>query len=226
MICVIALVVFGFLGIFSARYRTFAKEAFNCVFRRMTLRACDTGFDKKMKMAVVKRLYKRSKPVAAFTYKHFEAISWVFLIAMFLSMGYSAYALFNLFTTGSCDPAHPENCLFRFNNSNATCDVGNFTIANGTFTEFVGRDCTFCKKMEPVVAQVETQFGMTFQKLEVWYNATNQAVYLAHVNSIARDCGVPTDRMVTPTFWARKTDRFLCGEVSVDKLEQFVKDNR
>jgi hypothetical protein len=80
--------------------------------------------------------------------------------------------------------------------------------------------------MEPVVAQVETQFGMTFQKLEVWYNATNQAVYLAHVNSIARDCGVPTDRMVTPTFWARKTDRFLCGEVSVDKLEQFVKDNR
>jgi len=142
-------------------------------------------------------------------------------------MGYSAYGLYNLFTTGSCDPLHPENCFFNFNNNktNGTCDVGNLTTINGSFTEFVGRDCSFCEKMEPAVAQVEAQFNISFQQLEIWYNTTNQAIYLAHVNSIARDCGVPTDKMVTPTFWARRTDRFLCGEVSAERLAQFVKEN-
>lgn len=49
MLCLAALVVFSILGIFSASYRPLAREAFNCVFRKMTLRSCNTGFDQKIK---------------------------------------------------------------------------------------------------------------------------------------------------------------------------------
>jgi hypothetical protein len=37
MICLIALVVFGIMSIFSVGFRPLAKESFNCVFRRLTL---------------------------------------------------------------------------------------------------------------------------------------------------------------------------------------------
>ena len=33
MICLIALIIFGVLAIFSASYRPLAKEAFDCVLR-------------------------------------------------------------------------------------------------------------------------------------------------------------------------------------------------
>ncbi len=60
MICLIALFIFAVLGIFSAKYRELSKEAFNCVFRRITLRKCETGFDKKMKAGFVSRLIGKS----------------------------------------------------------------------------------------------------------------------------------------------------------------------
>ena len=50
VLCVIALIVFGILGIFSASHREYAKEAFNCVFRKATFRPCNTDFNKKLKV--------------------------------------------------------------------------------------------------------------------------------------------------------------------------------
>ncbi len=52
MPCVVALVVLSIMGIFSASNRALAKEAFDCVFRRITLRPCPTGFDEKIKARV------------------------------------------------------------------------------------------------------------------------------------------------------------------------------
>ncbi len=43
MICIFAFFVFAFLAIFSVTYRPLAKEAFECVFRRITLRPCETA---------------------------------------------------------------------------------------------------------------------------------------------------------------------------------------
>ena len=51
MICILALIVFGILGIFSAKYREFAREAFKCVSLRVTLRKCESRFDEQMKDA-------------------------------------------------------------------------------------------------------------------------------------------------------------------------------
>ncbi len=107
MICVIALIVFGILGIFSATHREYATEAFDCVFRRVTLRPCQTGFDKKMRGKIVGKLFVRSPKAAGLVHKHFEVISWFFTILMLTSFAYSAYSGYNLVVLGTCDPADP-----------------------------------------------------------------------------------------------------------------------
>ncbi len=111
MICIVALAVFSILGVFSAKYRGYAKEAFHCVYRRATLRPCETAFDQKMKSKITGKLIKRKPGLAKFVYKHFEAISWAFMLTMFISLFFAASGLYNLFVYGTCDPANPETCI-------------------------------------------------------------------------------------------------------------------
>ena len=68
MICFIAMIVFGILGIFSAKYRIIAKEAADCVFKRLTLRKCDSGLDKRLKNQISGKLAKKKPKLARFLY--------------------------------------------------------------------------------------------------------------------------------------------------------------
>jgi len=136
VICIIALVVFAVLGIFSAKYRILAREAFDCVFRRVTLRPCNTGFDAKMKGKITGRLMQRSTRLASFAYKYFEVFSWIFTILMIVSLVLTAQAFYNLAVYGTCDP-QSGSCVLSplvkgaYIGPNATnCDVGNFTAAS------------------------------------------------------------------------------------------------
>jgi len=104
MICLIALATFTVLGIFSARYRSYAREAFDCVFRRVTLRPCIAGFDRRMKGKVTARLMKRSPKLAGFVYRHFELLSWIFTALMIASLMLAINGIYNLMAYGSCDP--------------------------------------------------------------------------------------------------------------------------
>jgi len=110
MICLIALFIFGLLGVFSARYRSLAHEAFRCVFLRMTFRPCETELDQRIKSKLVGKLLERSPRVARFVYKRFELLSWIFTIVFFASMIYSFYTLYNLATYGTCGPG-AETCV-------------------------------------------------------------------------------------------------------------------
>jgi hypothetical protein len=110
-ICIIAMVVFAVMGIFSARYRRWAKEAFGCVSRRLTLRPCNTEFNQKVRAKITGKLMGRSPKAARFAHKHFEAISWVFTIVLILSLAYTSYAVYNLAVYGTCDPITGE-CVF------------------------------------------------------------------------------------------------------------------
>jgi len=133
--CIVAMVVFGFMGIFSAKYRTYAREAFRCFARLATLRPCNTSFDEEMKAKITARVMQRSPKLAGFTYKHFSAVSLVFAVMMFASLGYTAYSVYNLVTVGTCDPAHPEECVFNPDNPNMiTCPFENLTPASGVTT--------------------------------------------------------------------------------------------
>ena len=66
-----------------------------------------------------------SPKLAAAVYKNFKVVSWIFTIAFFASLIYSAYGIFNLAVYGSCDP------------SSATCEIKTgFTGLYGLFCAY------------------------------------------------------------------------------------------
>lgn len=103
VVCIVALAVFAVLGIFSARYRKLAKDAFSCVKNMLLFQPCTTKLDEKIKSKVTSKLM-RLPTLARFFYKNFKIISWIFTIAFFVSMAYSAYGIYNLVVYGSCEP--------------------------------------------------------------------------------------------------------------------------
>jgi len=103
VICIVALVIFSFVSIFSARYRPLARDAFDCVFRMITFRPCKVKLEERIKTKVTTKLMRVPK-FARFFYKYFKVLSWIFTITFFASLIYSGYSLYNLFVHGSCDP--------------------------------------------------------------------------------------------------------------------------
>lgn len=111
MFCLGALIVFSILGIFSASHRRLAKEAFECVFKRITFRPCTTGFDQKIKGRIIGKLLNRSPKLARGINHLWEPISWFLVILFFLSLFFSGKSIFYLIKYKTCDPANPENCI-------------------------------------------------------------------------------------------------------------------
>ena len=109
VICIVALAVFGVLGIFSVKYRKMFYQALHCLKRNIMLRPCETGFDRKIKYAIARRVYKFPR-FHDFVYRHFNIFSWILVILLFGSMAYSAYGLYNLTVYKTCDPQNPESC--------------------------------------------------------------------------------------------------------------------
>ena len=55
-LCLVALVVFSVMSIWSAKYRRLAKEAFKCVTKTLMLSPCDMAFEQKVKAKVSAKL--------------------------------------------------------------------------------------------------------------------------------------------------------------------------
>ncbi len=103
MFCVLALIIFSILGIFSATHRELAKEALDCVFRRVTFRPCNTGFKEKLKSRILVRLMTRSTFLARLFNKNFELLSWIFFILMIGSTFWVIRGGYNYYLYGSCN---------------------------------------------------------------------------------------------------------------------------
>ncbi len=123
MICLIALAVFGILGIFSVAHRRIAKEAFDCVFRRLTLRKCTTGLDVRLKAQITGKFLRTSPKFGTFVYRYFEWISWTFTLLMIWSMIWSAISGYNYYKYGNCNGPSVEDqeavCIFDPTGSHA-----------------------------------------------------------------------------------------------------------
>ena len=111
-LCVVSAIILGILSIFSAKYRPLAKEAFKCAARSMTLRPCQARYDEKLRMQITGTIAKKNKKIARFVYKNFTFLSWTFTIILFVSMWYTALAIYNLIIYGTCDPATGQ-CIFN-----------------------------------------------------------------------------------------------------------------
>lgn len=135
IICFIALIVFGILAIFSAKYRVIAKEAFECVFKRITLRKCTTGVDKRLKAQITGNLMRKNMRIGGFIYRHFEAISWFFTILLLASIFFSARGLYNYAVYGTCGDGF---CIYSaLGNIGSECDETNQTNATlGVYDSF------------------------------------------------------------------------------------------
>ncbi|MDP7141090.1 MAG: thioredoxin domain-containing protein [Candidatus Woesearchaeota archaeon] len=170
MICVIALIVFSVLGIFSATHRKIAIEAFDCVFRRVTFRKCTSNLDQRLKSQITGRLMRKNVRLARIVFKNFEIISWTLLIVFFSSMIYSGYAAYNYAVYGNCyGPESDAFCpLAIFEGETSSGYDGSYTgpvvfpdvdddpsigpeDAKVTVIEFGCMMCPYTKEAEPVV---------------------------------------------------------------------------
>jgi protein-disulfide isomerase len=94
----------------------------------VTFRACDTGFDTKVKAAVLGKLINRSPKVAAFVSKRFEIISFVLVIGLTVSTVWTMRGLYLFWAWGSCNgPNSGGFCAFDpagENNKASTLEEG------------------------------------------------------------------------------------------------------
>jgi len=151
MPCIVALIVFGIMGIFSASQRALAREAFDCVFRRITFRSCHTGFQEKVKGKLLAKVLKRSSFWAKVLNKYYEIFSWIFFILMVGSTIWVFRGVYNFYVFGSCnglnasgfcafDPKGENNKVTPFGDEE-TCGVTqktekNVTLENLDFLSF------------------------------------------------------------------------------------------
>lgn len=122
--CFVALGIFAVAGIFSARYRQFAKEAFSCAFRRITLRKCTTDFDNKMKMKISTSIAKKSPKAGNFIYKNFTLLSWILVIITLASLVYGVYGLYNFLAFGNCNGPNSDGTCIYSEIVTPECDCG------------------------------------------------------------------------------------------------------
>ena len=114
MICLVALAVFLVLAVFSARYRPLAREAFDCVFRKMTLRPCESGLDERLKSTLVASVFSKSPRAAGALNRNFELFSWILTALMIASFAYSAFSAYNWVVYGDCNgPGSDGFCPFN-----------------------------------------------------------------------------------------------------------------
>lgn len=169
MICFIALAVFGVLSIFSAKYRPYARASVDCVFRRLTLRPCNTTLEEQVKSESVAALLPISPALARFTNRYWEAISWAFTILMFVSLAYVLFGLYNFVQFGTCDPADPEGCIYNKllgtdpSSLVAPTSLAGFSAGNSsasvTFIEFGCYTCQYTARAEPGVQELLQKDG-------------------------------------------------------------------
>lgn len=206
MICLIALAVFGVLGIFSGYYRKLAKEALECVFLRITLRKCESGLDQRIKSALTGKMMTKSPTVAGFLYKYFEWLSWFFVIVMIASFGYSAYGLYNYFNYGNCyGPESTGFCIFDPSGEDSqytgistgyrgemvwpskdNAPIRGNPNAALTIIEFGCYQCPYTKKAEATVAELLEEYdgkiNVAFKlfPLNKTHELANEAALAAH----------------------------------------------
>ncbi len=123
VICLVAFVVFGFLGIFSASYRRKAKLLFKCFTDTLRLKPCQMEYDKKIRAKLAVKASNKSMKLGRFIYKYFRVISWVFVILFFASLIWVSIIIYNYVAYGNCNGVDSTGfCIF--NPDSGSPDIG------------------------------------------------------------------------------------------------------
>jgi len=88
-------------------------------------------------------------------------------------------------------------------------------MENPNLIEFYGEECPHCKRMEKTVSEFEKKHKITITKLEVWHNDKNKEV-MESILQFSKCGGVPF-------FFNKENGKFVCGETTLDGLEDWAK---
>jgi 2-hydroxychromene-2-carboxylate isomerase len=208
MFCIIAFSILAVMGIFSASNRVLAREAFDCVTRRVTFRPCNTGFDEKMKAKILGVVITRSEGAARFLNRYFEVLAWIFFVLTLASSLFAVRGLYLFYTTGSCNGLNDSGfCVFdptgannQVSNTAASCQVSeNPLVPHGLTVQgvdlsawpvlnpdgkkemvFIGcYACDYTRKVYPEIRKLADQFGVKVIYGE--YPTKEKTDYLARV---------------------------------------------
>ena len=91
--CIIASGIFGLIMLFSVKNRRYARDALHCLMRYTTFRLCDASLHDRVRATVISRLMINHMGLARFMYRHFEIISWVFIIFVYAFLGCAVYGV-------------------------------------------------------------------------------------------------------------------------------------
>ncbi len=149
MICLIALIIFSILGIFSLSYRRLAKEAFDCVFQRITFRPCRADFKQRVKAKIIAVLLRKNATLARIASHYFEILSWIFVIIFFASMALSARSIYNLVRYKNCNPQDPGSCIFTpQEKEQCQCQDGKVVCPDPNHTSCQDGQCDQCENCQ------------------------------------------------------------------------------
>lgn len=117
VVCIIALVAFAILGIFSTRYRKLAKEAASCTFKKMMFRPCDTGLDVRIKSHFTSKLINYPK-AAKLIHNYFDGFMTIMFIIMIVSLAFTGFygfkGIYNYAQFGNCNGHNSDDiCIFK-----------------------------------------------------------------------------------------------------------------
>ncbi|MFB6144748.1 MAG: hypothetical protein ABEJ98_05545 [Candidatus Nanohaloarchaea archaeon] len=102
MICLLSLLVFSVMGIFSATHRELAREAFDCVTSKARNQPCETDLEDRLRASVVGKTLDYDPRLAKFLSDHFELLSWILTLILLATGAYSAFSLYNYAVYGNC----------------------------------------------------------------------------------------------------------------------------
>jgi len=242
MFCIVAFVVLSILGIFSATNRALAKEALDCVLRRVTLRPCNTGFDEKIKAKILGSVITRSEVTARFLNKYFELLSWVFFVLLMASSIFTVRGLYLYYVTGSCNGLNDTAfCVFDPNGDNnkvstvsSNCyltppteqdltlqgaDFSGFPVINQNVTDnkivFIGcYACDFTRAAYPVMRELASKYNVNMIYAD--YPVKEKTDYLSRV-------GYCVNQADPDKFWKLNDELFVTDKSNLDNADTINK---
>lgn len=242
MFCIAALVVFSILGIFSATHRQYAKRALDCVFRRVTLRPCNTGFSEEVRSRILARLLGRSVWAAKMFNKYFEVFAWLFMIAMVASTIWTAQGLYRYYLYGSCnglnstgfcafDPTGANNKVSSMQASDNTCSLNSasekdLTLAGLDLSLFARQnqgakdklvmiacyECDYSRAVYPDIEKLVKRYNLDFTFVHFPVKSGESETFM----SAYGDCAYAAD---PDKFWALNAKLFAADKADLHRPE-------
>jgi hypothetical protein len=108
--CIAAFIVLAVMAVFSARYRRYVGTAWNCVWRRVTFRPCDTTFKQDVKDHLLAPIAARRPGLVRPASVTLEILA-VLVILTTIWSGYTVVkSAVNLYVYGTCNKQDAASC--------------------------------------------------------------------------------------------------------------------